>query len=420
MTKLRISQRLVDDILVLLMFCISGNPAFNSAPGFGKIVNIVMLGLILIVSGLRIKTKALKESAFWLILLSIIFLVQYLTLGEITVFGSLNFATKMLCAILLASYVGPRLPATAIRVMSGICAVSLVFYLINLTGVRFTSPLHLDTKTEPLIIYTQSWDDPYHQAIFRNSGMFWEPGAFAGYIIATLLLFIDRPRLLWHKFKWHSILLFVALLTTTSTTGYIAFAVLLFFFILRWNAKGKGKIYAHVAATLLVILAVLAFFKVDFLGQKIQRELQMTERQTDADVNVSRSGSILFDIQYIVTHPVFGNGLSDNTRFRYHIGTYDKEDLEGFGNGFSGCIASMGLLFMLVYLISIGRNRTLRSKGMVILLVILLLQGEYFLNYPWFMMFPFIQFGKEAITPRKKHNAIKLVWNKTEKPVSQS
>ena len=410
MTTLRINQRIIDDILVLLMFCISGNPAFNSMPGLNKVVNIVMLMIILAASGLKINAKALKESSCWMIFLSIIFLAQYLMLGEITVFGSLNFATKMLCAILLASYIGARLPATAIRVMSGICAISLVFYLINLTGVRFTSPLHLDTKTEALIVYTQSWDDPYHQSIFRNSGMFWEPGAFAGYIIATLLLFIDRPKILWNRFRWQTLLLSVALLTTTSTTGYITFAVLLLLFILRWNSKGKRKVYTYIAASLLVIIAVVAFFNVDFLGQKIQRELQMTQRQTDEDVNVSRSGSILFDLQYIVTHPLFGNGLSDNTRFRFHIGTYDKEDLDGFGNGFSGCIASMGILFMLAFLISIGLNKTLTAWWMVILVVVMLLQGEYFLNYPWFMMFPFIQYGssRRPSSPKRK---IRFIWN---------
>ena len=409
MRKFRINQRWIDDILVLLMLCISGNPAFVQTRPFGKLIYGLMLILLLIVSRFRIKVKTLKQSAFWLALLFVIFTAQYMTLGQITILGSLNFTAKLLCAILLTSYLGDRLPKTAIRVMSGVCVVSLVFYLINLTGIRFTSPLDLKMKVEPLIVYTQSYDDPL-DPFFRNSGMFWEPGAFAGYILATLLLFIDHPKQLWTDFKWQSVILIVSLLTTASTTGYITFAVLLLFVILKWGAKGYAKYLVYLIAVLLIVGSVIAFNKLEFLGQKIQRELLLTERQTDSDVNLSRSGSIIFDMQYIISHPVFGNGLSGLTRFRFHLGVYDEEDLEGFGNGFSGCIASMGLLFMLTYLISIGLNKTLGAKWMVILIVILLLQGEYYLNYPWFMMFPFIQFGKER--EKKPRRKLKIVWSK--------
>lgn len=412
MMKLRINQRWIDDTLVLLMLCISGNPAFIYSPRFGKIIYGLMFLLLLVCSRLKVKVVALKQSAFWLALLSVIFVAQYLLLGQITILGSLNFATKMLCAILFASYLGNRLPKTAIRVMSVICAVSLVFYLINLTGVRFTSPLHLATRSQSLIVYTQSWEDP-DSTVFRNSGMFWEPGAFAGYIIATLLLFVDRPQLLWTRFKWHSVLLSVALLTTTSTTGYITFAMLVLYFILRQDAKGYTKIIIYLTAGLLVVGSVIAFNKLDFLGQKIKKELLATERQTETDINVSRTGSIVFDMQYILTHPIFGNGLSGQTRFRFHLGIYDEDELNGFGNGFSGCIASMGLLFMLSFLIAIGLNPNLNARWMVILTLVLLLQGEYFLNYPWFMMYPFIQFGARTAKENKPRKVIRFVWNKT-------
>jgi hypothetical protein len=419
MGKYRIKQRYIDDFLVLLMFCISGNPAFVSTAPLGKFVYGLMLLVILLVSGFKIKREALKQSANWIILLAVIFGCQFLLLGQITVLGSLNLIVKLLCAILLASYMGRRLPDTAIRVMSGICLVSLVFYLINLTGVRFESPLDIDMKSKSLIIYTQTWDDPHKDIIFRNSGMFWEPGAFAGYIIATWLLFVDQPQALWKKHKVSFLIMFLSLLTTTSTTGYITFVILLLYFLFQGNRKGYGKWIAYGVATIVLLGAIFAFNRIDFLGQKIQREILASENLTDSDVNDSRIGSFIFDLQYITSHPVFGNGLSDQTRYRFHLGLYDKESLDGLGNGFSGCIASMGLLFMLAYLMAIGFNRTLRAWWMVVLMVILLLQGEYYLNYPWFMMFPFLNFGSVRESPARKQK-IRFVWNKTQENESQS
>ncbi len=409
----------MDDVMMLLMFCISGNPAFTLTQPLGKVIYGISLVIFLVVSGFKIKQAALKQSAIWIALTGIIFVTQYLQFGYITILGSLNLVVKILCAILLASYLGDRLPRTALRVMTGICAVSLIFYAINLTGVRFHSPIKITTKGESLIIYTQTWEDPYDGEIFRNSGFFWEPGAFAGYIMAVLLLFVDQVKLLFSKYKWHFAILTLALLSTTSTTGYITYALLMMFFIFQWGLKGKHRIFAFLAAGMIVAGTAFAFTHFDFLGQKLRKEMMATENQKDSDVNFSRMGSLIFDMQYILSHPVFGNGLAGVTRFRYHLGTYDEEDLSGFGNGFSGCIASMGLLFMLAYLVSIGANGTLRARWVVILLIILLLQGEYFLNYPFYLMFPFIQYGPHLPKKKKKYK-LKLRWHKKAPVVSQS
>lgn len=418
MLKLRVNQRVLDDFLVLLLFCISGNPAFTLTVPLGKIIYGLSLIIILVATRFKVKVEALKNAAFWLVLLGIIFGVQYLQFGYITLLGSLNYAVKLLCAILLASYLGDRLPLTALRVMTGICLVSLVFYALNLAGVRFHSPIKITTKGESLILYTQTWTAPFRREIlFRNSGMFWEPGAFAGYIVAVLLLFVNHPEQLFRQYRRHFLILTLALLTTTSTTGYLTYTFLLLCFILKGS---KNKLYAYLIVGVVAAASVLAFTKLDFLGEKIQKEFRATEGQKEEDINFSRFGSIIFDMQYILSKPVFGNGLANQTRFRFHLDLYDEEDLSAFGNGFTGSIASMGLLFMVAYLLAIGLNRTVNARWIVILTLILLLQGEYFLNYPFFMAFPFIHFGENREAKGRKHRRIKLIWKSLEENVSPS
>ena len=409
MLKLRISQRFIDAFLVLLLFCISGNPAFTATYPLGKFIYGLSLFLILLVSGFRIKVPVLKTCILWVIFLGVIFVAQYLRFRHITILGSLNLMAKMLCAILFASYLGERLPETAIKVMTIICITSLPFFLLNTFGVYFSSPIKTNLKLETIIIYTQNRGTGTN-GLFRNSGLFWEPGAFAGYIIATIMLFTDRLRVLWYKYRREFIILSLTLLTTMSTTGYIVFALFAIYMLVRLSSGRFGILIAISSSVVLLFVFIYLFNNISFLGEKIEKELTITERITEEDADPSRSGSIIFDLQYIVSSPIFGNGLSNDTRFRFHLGTYDEDQLDGFGNGFSGAIASMGALFMLAYLLSIGLNRTLHAKWVIIVLVILLLQGEYYLNYPFFLMFPFIKYGPEK-SLRGKMRRIKFVWN---------
>ena len=417
MWKLPVKQSYIDCLTVTLMYCISGNPAFTATYPLGKIIYGLFLIFLLAITGFRIERQALKTSAAWTAFLCVIFAAQFIQFRQITVPGSLNYIAKMLCAILFASYMGKRLQPAAINVMAVLCAISLPLYALNLAGVLIPAPINSDgtamsLKVNSLLVYTQNLAEFTRDGIFRNSGMFWEPGAFAGYIMATFLLFVDKPAQLLGKYKRQSLLLVIGLLTTMSTTGYIVFFIFLLYVIFRLRISGRSRIYAWLLAGTVVVAGIVFFNRADFMGSKISEELSLSETLTDNDVDPSRSGSVIFDMQYILSHPLFGNGMMPETRFRYHLGLFTEEQLSGFGNGFSGSVASMGLLFMLAYLISIGRNRRLRAKWFVILAVILLLQGEYFLNYPLFLAFPFIHFG-ERLPAKAGTKRIKLVWDRT-------
>ena len=182
-------------------------------------------------------------------------------------------------------------------------------------------------------------------------------------------------------------------------------------FLLVYNAvKLIDNKYLSVASVaLLLAISVFSFVNFDFLGEKLQNEIVNMDIENPSMLNYSRLGSLMFDAQYIASHPLFGNGLDNSTRFRFHNDVFTDEELSGFGNGFTGSIASMGLLFMLAFILGIYFNPTLKRKWGVILSVILLLQGEYFLNYPLIMILPFVDFGSETVNTKQK---FKLIWRK--------
>ena len=384
-------QSLIDYLLVFLFYCVSGNPAFVGNPIFGKLMYFAMLVVLLVFSKGKFAKAAVREIIFWTALLAVIFTVQFFSLGSVSVLASLNFIIRIVCAILLAYYMNDRLPLAALKVMSAVCAVSLVFYVMNLLGVRFLELVPISTQGESIVIYTQMLDLP-GDSFLRNCGMFWEPGAFAGYIIATILLSVNNLKYIWDKYRMNCIVMVLALLSTTSTTGYIALAILVIYAVFSFS-KSRKKAFFLIAPFVAIILA--AFLNLDFLGEKVRNELIKSVEVNGLQEDVSRTGSLLVDAQYIAEKPLFGNGLAMNTRFRFHS-YFSEQSLASFSNGFSGILASMGCIFFLLYILAIVSNETLEKKVFLILMIVLLLQGEYFMNYPFFMIFPFADYGGES------------------------
>ena len=143
------------------------------------------------------------------------------------------------------------------------------------------------------------------------------------------------------------------------------------------------------------------FTKADFLSNKIQHQYETSlELGIGEEFKPDRFGQVMFDIYYIKKHPIIGNGLSTKTRFADHQDLVLDSENSGIlnsGNGFSGFIGSMGLLSIIVYFIVLFRILpfTKPDKVFFIISIILLLQGEYFLNYPFLLAIPFIHIYNE-------------------------
>ena len=182
-----------------------------------------------------------------------------------------------------------------------------------------------------------------------------------------------------------------------STTAYVAIAILGCGYVLL-RIKSYWK-YVWLAA--IVCGCVYIGQNVDFLAEKI---ISQSEEATDANgkFNSTRLGSLLFDLYYIDKHPFVGNGLHSNTRYADHqtlVRLWQKGKEAQSGNGFSSIIASMGLLFILLYgYILIKKNKNYLSKNDLILIftgLILLLFGEPLMNYSLLIGFPLINFSSK-------------------------
>ena len=383
--------RLEEYIVVFLLMCASGNPAFMEIGGSFLYLLIVLF--MVVVFSRRIPSLAWKKVQIWSFLLLVIFIGQFITLHKVGYLASINYVFKVATAILAVYILKEKFAPAYLKIIAILAGISLICWTLNAIGLYLPTLFHFRNHTDSLLLYTQAqYGYQTSIAVPRNFGMFWEPGAFSGYIMVAFLLYINRLDYLWTNHRGKVIVLVAALLTTFSTTGYIILSVLVFFFL---NDRVKNRVTFVFFAIIAALFMIRFFASTDFLGSKIEGEYENAIMMDKYEVSFSRFGAMIFDWQYIKLHPIFGNGLLNETRFSMHISFADN--LSAFGNGFSGEIATFGIPFMLIYLLSVYRNPYLQKKWRLLLLLVLQLQGEYFLNYPLFFIFPFVMYYREDL-----------------------
>jgi hypothetical protein len=314
-------------------------------------------------------------------------------------------------------------PRIYINVMYGICITSLCFYvpeqLFHAVGRDFASlftPLAnlvrdfflLDTysnrNNNSITIFIYNFENPYNpRNIYRNAGLFWEPGAFAGYIsLALIFLGLEREKYERRLYISRFLVLTITLLTTVSTMGYLIMPIVLSTHYRRVTKSVVGSL-GRIAVGMLMLPLFMALlinvWNLEFIGRKIIHQYEGAIAQRDYLWEYTRFGSMIVDWKYIKRRPIFGWGIHPKTKFA--LDPKDERRTKGAGNGFFGFIHRFGILGMITFALfawrgfyKLSRESLLRSVT-AILAILMSLIGEEFLHYPLYLGLMFI-----AISPR--------------------
>src|SRR3989337_4457426 len=218
------------------------------------------------------------DNGFFFFFLFFIFLTiaQTIWLSDGSFQSTVGFFLRLILAYLVLKNCSNFLQ-TFLNIIFFLSIAALFFYTLllifpSLENFLFTHKNFWDyEKTnevkKSLIIYNifhESSDESGGRGLFglpRNSGPFWEPGAFAGY----LTLAIGFEMILFRKFSWRIYIYLTALLSTFSTTGYAATGLffLCYFIFLETNKKRK-----QLMVPLLLIIFIFMIFNLEFLAEK--------------------------------------------------------------------------------------------------------------------------------------------------------
>jgi len=289
----------ISDLLLVFSFCFSFIVFFKrnkSFPRAFKIFTIIYLLLTLLyfykfgwinfTSSLRVYIKVIT-GVMVIILLDLRFFVYLEKLIVILAFISLPlYAFQLVDYELLKSFIG--------------------LVENNFKFLDYRSGWYVNN-----IVYTLN-----DNAMLRNSGFTWEPKGFANLLaLATII------NLLMYRFKLNRsiIILFIALLTTLSTAGFIIFFVFIPFFI--YQQKNNLTILNILKLIFILIIAV-PIFSLEFMSDKIINEVSYSEnnlkyisaKTNNETVSLGRFGSMALAFIDFPANPIFGIGMQDRER----------------------------------------------------------------------------------------------------------
>jgi hypothetical protein len=337
-------------LMYILLFICSGNTHFALNVFFGPLLLMLFSAVIYFKRGFRLGDRYILIVA----IIAVYFLLIFLKFGHINITYSPNIIFRLTTAWFIFSLLGKDVFAYFSNAVAWLAGASLIFYGIQLFAgealfdiIKGTNSLagwfFLDSETNAsLVIFTVK-----SNALVRNSGFMWEPGAFAAFLVlAILFAFVSSGFKVNRKIG----ILILALITTLSTMGYLVSVLIILLYVLNTKSRKLFPLY---------ILFFLAFFfyvvlTQDFLAAKILLEYENSEdvifnayNNADYDfLSLGRIGSLKMDLQDLARYPLFGNGgnieqLSNpGTRFQKVNRT----------NGLSGYLVTFGIVGFL-YLI---------------------------------------------------------------------
>ena len=263
----------------------------------------------------------------------------------------------LLFPYLLISYIGEEFWKKFEAVIYFLTRISLPLYLLNVVFSSLFNNMQSIFKSitiSSFLVNPNYWsagiyvnaiaDSGY--GINRNNGFMWEPGAFAMIIIWAMIYNWSSNETKLNKKFW---VYFIALITTFSTAGYLAFVFVISAFYIKRVRFGN---------ILLIGLTVFLFlnyvYQLDFLSAKIDRYFDEYE-----DNNINYHQLVENDTKELKVNRFQGAEHSLMRTFQYPIGRgivseTDFMEFTIYGTNGLGSFLEMwgvaGFIFLLVML----------------------------------------------------------------------
>ena len=283
-----------------------------------------------------------------------------------------------------------------IKVMFCICVISLIgfFAYIFLPVLYKINPVVTYTTYSNLFIYVDT------QHYTRNMGLFWEPGAFQTFVNIALLFEILKKEI-----NIKIIVVFImTIITTYSTTGYLALILVLGLLIIK---KGKNPKIQGAIIAIILALVILIYFNQDFLFSSALSNGQSTvfgkllnfdiySGETNSASASVRYNAIFKPIEVFLKSPIWGNGY-DNLRVMLYEYTHGMNTCT-----FINWFAVYGIVFGSIMVFGVVKFIKRVSEKFAILMAVLIIfvatMSENYVHNPVILMIVLYGFKQEKYT----------------------
>ena len=398
-----------DLFLMLLLLLLSGNPFFDQKFSvFISLASVISAGYLLRNCNRSVRFRTLFIFTFFIgyeVVHALLFQLDYSQ-------TLLKLFMVLLFSFVVVNILKDRFVEVFIQTMYLITLVSFLFTalcyvpgagraLYDLATVLFPLDKDFRSYSQPtLIVYTFLPEYFNHTLSYtRNAGIFWEGGAFAVYLNLVLYLKYYTRKVSGYKdlFDKQALVFIVGIFTTVSTMGFLALVCILTFYSIHFRSNIK-----YLFLILLLIVSTSAFYNFDFLGDKLSKQLAVSEKENN------RFGAALMDLEDIAKRPVLGWSRRIEVLFKTNV--YDERSHRP--NGLTNLLRSYGLLYFLVYFYlvyssfkSIGRfygnpKRSLALLGILLLWIVSF--SELIFDHAFFKSLVFLYLVYEPIMAQFK------------------
>lgn len=366
------------DYFVATFFFASGGNGLIT----GKWHAFIFVGIMVVLLSIYHKRLYNKVLLSWLFSFLILSILQISLLRYISMPAYFNFAMKLIAGFMMVNFLGTKFRFAYLNVCTFFSAISLVFWIVHMFH-----PFHGGIPVGNSFSFGfWSYFGRSSEEAMRNQGMFWEPGAFQGYLMMVPILFIDKLRDLWSSERRKCLILFATLLSTFSTTGYITFMLIIGLYLIKGMKNPSTRIFLIIG---FLGLSYWAFNTFDFLGEKINSQYEKSSELDYSDYGAmqGRMGTMYIDMEMIAKSPLIGNGFDAESKY----GAI-SDIMATSGNGLTGLVTTFGIPFFIMYVIGIYKSHPAQDKYFkfaAIVAIFVVFYGESFYNFIpyWALLF---------------------------------
>lgn len=391
---------------VFILLQVSGNPSILSLGR--QVVLAITAGMCL---WALVKKRAWAtdlQSQVAAAVFGLLFIIQSITFDDTSLITVAGFITRVFIGYAILRLVHD-FAASYIKTMVCIAVLSWPFYMVDsLTGGSLRLMLQPVDLIKDVGYVTYVGIHTFHIDSYRNCGLFWEPGAFAAYLLlAILLLGYTRQNYTNKQFSVILAILAITTISTTSTGGLIILPVVLL--VLLWlTTRNTAESWRRITVGLVLIGGCYAtLYSISPIREKVLHQYDKV-LYGSGRWELTRFGTLVSDSEYIREKPLFGWGLHSETRYALHGGI----TVQGQGNSLSDFTVKFGIIGMLTYLtcvyLGIGRMSgcSRLQAGAFAVCIALILNMEALLNHPCFLGLMFL--GSTSITREASESSASL------------
>ena len=384
-------------LLIITMVIMSGSALGWIIPGSGTIQAMISI-MALIFNLIRKKTCKVQKKNFYILIISIVCLSLniVITSGVQTVILYYNMFLLLFSVYVISEIMTfEDFSEKFVNIFVFLTITSLLFWGLAQIDISVgdISVLAANGKYYRLnLLYVYKEGDTYASIINnskRNFGIFWEPGAYQGYLnlaLMFLLFSVSRKKDVTResKYKFKVLTLVLGVLSTQSTAGYFVLLLIFIAYYFRNVDKNKINIKTVLAAVMLMLVSFI-MLNSDTIQMKFN-ENSSTYTSTLIRLNDNLNG-----IKAVFNSPIIGLGFN-SARYEQVMADYGI-----FANS-SGLLMTLqqfgvflGTLILVRIFLNLSSNLTLQglSKVIYVLMMFVLMSCEAFVTKEIFTIFLF-------------------------------